>query len=78
MFHAKNGLCFERIKTLQSPEGGTYGSVRIAKVSGPDISDGLGETLAILEPNEWASVCASMSAIGENDTTFRMFEALQK
>jgi hypothetical protein len=33
---------------------------------------------AIIDPSSWASIVASVSALGETGTTFRMFETIQK
>lgn len=82
MFHAENGLCFERLEFDEN--GGfigadKFGSVRVCLLSpGEDMQWGAGKTLAILPPSSWASVVASMTAIGENATTHAMFEAAQR
>jgi hypothetical protein len=74
MFHSKCGLCFERLLTADQ-----WGSVRVAMIdTQSEMQDGGGKTLAVLAPNEWASVVASMSALGETGTTFRMFLEMQK
>lgn len=77
MFHLENGLCFERIKSSDKPE--FYGGVRICRLQpNEDMRGGAGETVAIISASSWASICASMSALGENGTTHRMYEALQR
>lgn len=68
-FAVKGELLFVRIVG-----GDFHGSVQIHKLH-PDKSRQL---LAEFPPNEWASIVATMSALGENGTTFRMFEALQR
>ena len=68
-FTAKADLSFVRIVG-----GEFHGSVQIIKTH-PDKSRQL---LAEFRPAEWASVVATMSALGETGTTFRMFEAMQK
>lgn len=68
-FQAKSDLMFMRIVG-----GEFHGSVQINKT----FSDGSRRLLAEFRPNEWASIIATMSALGETGTTFRMFEAMQK
>jgi hypothetical protein len=67
-FHVKDGFQFTRITG-----GEHHGSVKIAVVK-----DGAVVYGTMLPPNEWASVAATMSALGETGTTFRMFEAMQR
>lgn len=73
-FSAKADLRFVRIVG-----GEFHGSVQINKMhrdvpSGPESK----QLLAEFTPAEWASIVATMSALGETGTTFRMFEAMQK
>lgn len=68
-FHSKDGLYFVRIVG-----GQFHGSVQIVKVH----ADKSRQLLVEFPPNEWASIVATMSALGETGTTFRMFEAMQK
>ncbi len=69
VFHSKDGLAFIRF------DGGQFhGSVQLCKIH----PDGARQMLAEWLPAEWASIVATMSALGETGTTFRMFEALQK
>jgi hypothetical protein len=73
-FQAKADLRFVRI------EGGDFhGSVQINKVhrGAPGAPESI-QLLAEFQPNEWASIVATMSALGETGTTFRMLEAMQK
>lgn len=64
-FNAKDGLSFTRVT------GGVHhGSVHV------NFSDG--RAVVILTAEQWASVAASMSALGETGISYRMFEALQK
>jgi hypothetical protein len=68
-FTAKADLLFVRI------EGGEFhGSVQITKVH----QDKSRQLLAEFTPAQWASIVATMSALGEDGTTFRVFEAFQK
>lgn len=68
-FTAKADLLFVRIVGGQS-----HGSVQINKV----YSDHSRKLFAEFTPAEWASIVATMSALGETGATFRMFEAMQK
>ena len=68
-FTAKADLLFVRIVG-----GEFHGSVQINKIN----QDKSRQLLAEFQPNEWASIVATMSALGETGTTFRMFEAIQK
>ena len=67
IFHAKE--CLDFIRTVG---GEDHGSVTVRMTQG-------GSMLTFrFTPAEWASVVATMSALGETGTTFRMFEAMQK
>lgn len=68
-FNVRGDLRFVRIVGSER-----HGSVQILKRS-PSNQECL---LAEFPPNEWASIVATMSALGETGTTFRMFEAMQK
>ncbi len=74
MFHAHDGICFERTGT-----GETYGSVRICRTKPEDnMAPGSGETILVCSASEWASIVSSMSALGENSRTYGMILAWQK
>jgi hypothetical protein len=74
MFHLKDGIVFERHGT-----GETYGGVRIAMLrQGEGMGPGAGETIVETDASGWASVVASMTAIGETSQTWGMILALQK
>lgn len=68
IFQAKDGFQFHRIIG-----GENHGSVKVHIVKDNVLIWGTLFTAA-----EWASVVATMSALGETGTTFRMFEAMQK
>ena len=73
MFHVKDGLFFERI---DSAPGIGVGAVRIIKrQNGADESPVIFET--VIDHSSWASVVASMCALGEDGTTHAMFDVLQ-
>lgn len=68
MFHAKDGLYFERVKAFDeggNPIGGKqYGSVRIIKRD--QDQDGHPITFDLeLTVEEWASIVSGMTVIGE-------------
>ena len=76
MFHWRDGWFFERLGSAdETPE--RFASVHIikraeAKDTAPIIAE------AVIPPSEWASIVATVSALGETGTTFRIFEAAQK
>lgn len=78
MFHVRDGLFFER---LNHEPGYGCGCVRIVKKievdGGPAGVNEATQFDMILDASTWASVVASMSALGENGTTHAMFETLQ-
>ena len=74
MFHLKDNICFERVNRSDN-----YGGVRIARLKpGEDPVDGGGETIIETDASGWASVVASMTALGESAQTWGMILALQK
>lgn len=74
-FHVRDGLCFARIETtmmdgpgVRTADPALFGGVRIQK----------GDLAMDLTAEEWASVVASVSALGENVTTWNILRALQR
>jgi len=76
MFHVSEGLCFQRINE-PTDEAMFYGGVRViifkdAKCQGEP------KYLKALTAEDWASVVASMTAIGDTSQIFRAVLAMQK
>lgn len=77
MFHWRDGWFFERVANSSSVPDPNYASVRIIKRKEPK-DDSPVVVEALIPPSEWASIVASVSALGETGASFRMFEAAQK
>lgn len=78
MFHVKDGLFFER-KVVTSESGVLEGHVHIVKTDDgkdPELRNTVLDVM--LTPSEWASVVASVSALGENGATHALFLAAQR
>lgn len=67
-FQAKDGFAFGRVIG-----GEHHGSVKAHLIKDGSVVWG-----TMFSPAEWSSIVATMSALGETGTTFRMFEAMQK
>ena len=73
-FHAKDGLHFARIESANY-QNAAVTTLDVRLLGGVRIQ--WGDKVIDLTSSEWASVVASVSALGENATTFAMLEALQ-
>lgn len=76
MFHAHDGWFFERLGKADTPPE-QYGGVRIHvhENANPDTPAIM---IAEFTADEWASIVASCSALGETGTTWRMLRELQR
>lgn len=81
MFHARDDITFERL-TFERQGGpktdeeiALFGGVRISRLPNRGGDPGFDVSFS---PSEWASIVASMTALGENTHTHAMIYALQR
>ena len=68
-FHFKDGWCFKREAD---------GSVLLRKFADARLDTSPVIAEATIDPASWASIVASVSALGETGTTWRIFKAAQE